>query len=191
MDKLRVFIAVPIPAEIRRGLAGLEKRLMAAGADIKWVSEENLHITLKFLGYVEPDRMDAICRAVESAAEGTAAFEAALSGVGAFPKVSRPSVVWAGTSAGHEELKALSERVEVALESIGFAREDRPFSAHITIGRVKSPKNRDALREMIERLREEDMGSFSVESVAVMRSDLRPTGPMYTAIANHKLQIPD
>ena len=191
MDKIRTFIAVRLPAETRRRLAEVEKQLVASGADVKWVAEESFHVTLKFLGYVEPKRLDAITRAVESATDGAASFDANLSGVGAFPKASRPSVVWAGITAGSEEFKALAERVEVALERIGFAREPRPFSAHVTVGRVKSAKNLDRLQETIERLREEDVDSFRVEGVSVMRSDLRPTGPVYTEIADCKLQIAD
>jgi len=188
MDKARTFIAVPISAEVRRRLAEVEEELRASGADVKWVPEENLHITLKFLGYVEPERLEAVIRAVESAIDGAAAFDVSLSGVGAFPKPSRPSVVWVGVTTGGEELKALAERIEVALERIGFGREQRPFSAHITAGRVRSPKNLGRLHETIERLREEPAGSFRAESIAVMKSDLRPTGPIYTEIANCKLR---
>lgn len=191
IDKIRSFIAVPIPGEARRRLAEIGNRLAESRADVKWVVEDNFHITLKFLGYVGADsgRLEAVGRAVESAIEGAAPFDAVLSGVGAFPKPARPSVVWVGITAGAEELKALAERVECALERIGFARESRPFSAHITLGRVKSPKNLDKLRDVMETLREEHAGSFRVESVAVMRSDLRPTGPVYTRIGDCGFRI--
>ena len=191
MDKVRTFIAALIPAEVRRRLAEVEEKLRASGADVKWVPEENFHITLKFLGYVEPERLEAVVRAAESAIKGLSPFDVSLSGVGAFPKPSRPSVVWIGITEGGEELKALAERIEAAMERIGFGCEQRPFSPHITAGRVKSPGKLDRLREIIERLREEHVGSFRAESVAVMRSDLRPTGPIYTEIANCKLQIAD
>ncbi|HUV04612.1 MAG TPA: RNA 2',3'-cyclic phosphodiesterase [Armatimonadota bacterium] len=189
MDKIRTFIAVPIPAEARRRLAEIEEELKTSGADVKWVREENFHVTLKFLAYVEPDCLDRVIRAVESAVKGTAAFDVSLSGVGAFPKASRPSVIWVGIATGAQELKALAERIESATERIGFGREQRPFSAHITAGRARSPKNLDRLREIIERLREEPVGSFRAENVAVMKSELRPTGPIYTGIADCGLQI--
>ena len=187
MDKIRSFIAVPIPAEVRRQIAEIEKQLMASGADVKWVPEGNFHITLKFLSYVEPERLDAVSKAVSSALEGMKSFEGALYGVGAFPRLSRPSVIWVGMTQGADELKALAERAETALGRIGFGREERPFSAHITVGRVRSPKNLDGLRKKIEQLREAEVGSFSIERVTVMRSDLYPTGPVYSEIANYKL----
>ena len=184
VDKLRLFIAIEIPAEVRRRLAEIEKELMASGADVKWVPEGNFHATLKFLGYVDEDRVEQVSRAVESAVKDSSAFEAALSGVGAFPNPRRPSVVWVGITSGVEEMKALAAKVEDALEPLGFAREERPFSAHITLGRTRSPRNADKLREIIERLREENVGPFEVEGVAVMKSDLRPTGPTYTCMAD-------
>ena len=191
MDKIRTFIAVKIPADVRQRLAEVEAVLAASGADVKWVPEGNFHVTLKFLGYVEPDRMDAVKKAVESAVEGIGAFGVTLFGVGAFPKPGRPSVVWVGIGAGADELKALAERVESALERVGFAREERPFSPHITIGRVKTPRSLDKLRDAIEGLREEYVGAFEVESTAVMKSDLRPTGPIYSEIADFGFWIAD
>ena len=192
MDKIRTFIAVQLPEETRRRLAEIEKQLAASGADVKWVAEDSFHITLKFLGYVEPDRLDAVSQAVESSIKDIASFDAALSGVGTFPQSSRPRVVWVGITTGGEELKKLAERVEIALEDAGFAREAREFSPHVTVGRVRrggSAGNLDGLCEIIERLREEHVGSFRVEGVAAMRSDLRATGPVYSRIADCKLQI--
>jgi len=188
MDKVRTFIAILLPAAVRRRLAEIEGQLKTSGADVKWVAEENLHITLKFLGCVEPDRLGEVIKAIGSAVEGVNSFDAALSGIGAFPKVSRPSVVWAGVTIGCEELKALAERVEDAMERIGFAREARIFSLHVTLGRLRLPGKPDRLPEIIERLHAEEAGTFRVESVAVMRSDLRPTGPIYTEIGNCKLK---
>lgn len=187
MEQLRLFIAVEIPAEIRKRLAEIEKQLMASVADVKWVPEGNLHITVKFLGSVDSDRVQAISSAVESAVNGSSAFNVALTGVGAFPNIRRPSVVWVGITSGGDELKAVAEKIDSAMEPLGFAREARPFSPHITVGRTRSPKNTDRLCELIERLREEDAGAFRVGAVSVVKSDLRPTGPIYTRIADLRL----
>ncbi|MHB0913428.1 MAG: RNA 2',3'-cyclic phosphodiesterase [Armatimonadota bacterium] len=181
---MRTFIAVPLPAEVRREVAGIERALTASEADVRWVSEENLHITLKFLGDVE--RTDAVAKAVRSAVAGFPPFRAALAGVGAFPKPSRPSVIWVGVSEGKAALAELAERVEAAMESLGFAREIRPFSPHVTVGRVRTSKNLERLREIIERMHGE-AGSFEVRQVAVMRSDLSRSGPTYTPIAEAPL----
>ena len=188
MEKLRLFVAIQIPGEIRRRLAEVEGKLKASGADVKWVPEQNFHVTLKFLGYVEPDRLDEVNAAVKAALEGLPPFGITLSGVGAFPKPSRPSVVWVGITAGGEELKTLAERIERGLEQIGFDREARAFNPHITMGRVRSPMNLGRLSEIMEGLSEVEVGSFEVGSVAVMRSDLRPTGPVYTQTTDCRLR---
>ena len=194
MDKIRSFIAIPIPAEIRRGLAEVENDLMPAQAGVKWVPEDNFHVTLKFLGYVEPERLEAVARGVEAAVQGAKPFEVELAGVGAFPKITRPSVVWVGVTRGAQEMITLADRVDAEMAKIGFERESRPFSPHITIGRVKSPKNRggppenlDRLRELIERHQNREVGSFGVEQVNIMKSDLRITGPIYSAISEFRM----
>lgn len=196
MDKIRSFVAIPIPAEIRRRLVEVENDLMPARAGVKWVSEDNFHVTLKFLGYVEPERLEAVARGVEAAVRGIGPFEVELAGVGAFPKITRPSVVWVGVTRGAQEMISLADRVDGEMAKIGFERETRPFSPHITLGRVKSPKDRggppenlDRLRELIERHQAREVGSFGVEQVNIMRSELRITGPIYTAISDFKFQI--
>lgn len=185
MDSIRTFIAVRIPAEVRRRLADIEQKLKSSGADVKWVPEENFHLTLKFLGNVDPDRLRAVCDAIRSIAETSNAFEVTLTGVGAFPKASRPSVVWVGVTTGAEEMKALAARVDDALAGLGFLREERGFSAHVTLGRVRSARHIHRLPEVIESLKDEEAGVFTVGSVAVMKSDLRPSGPVYTVIEEY------
>ena len=189
MDKLRLFVAIEIPAEVRRQLAEIEKQLLASGADVKWVPETNFHITLKFLGNVDADRVDPVSKAVESAVKDAAPFETSFAGVGAFPNLRRPNVVWVGMTSGGAEMQSLAERVDKALEKLGFAREERPFSAHVTVGRSRTGRNAEKLTELIETLRDAEAGSFRVESVAVMKSELRPAGPVYTQIADLGFRI--
>jgi 2'-5' RNA ligase len=188
VDKLRLFVAVELAPAVRRRLAEIEKELLASGADVKWVPETNFHITLKFLGGVDADRVDAVSKAVESAAKDLPAFDAVLSGVGAFPNARRPNVVWVGIVSGGDEMKALAARVDSALEKLRFAREQRPFSGHVTIGRSRTPRNAEQLRELIEKLHDAEAGSFRVESVSIMKSELKPTGPIYSRIAELRLQ---
>ena len=196
MDKVRTFVAIPIPAEIRRRLVEVEQDLMPAKAGVKWVPEDNFHVTLKFLGYVEPERLEAVARGVEAAVRGIGPFEVELAEVGAFPKITRPSVVWVGVTRGGQEMISLADRIDREMAKIGFERENRPFSPHITVGRVKSPKNRgwppenlSGLRELIERHQNREVGSFGVEQVNIMRSELRITGPIYSVISDFKLML--
>lgn len=189
MVKARIFIAVRLPAEIRRRLMQIEKRLMESGADVKWVPEENFHVTLKFLGDVEQDRMAAVTEAVQCAVSGIEPFELSLAGVGAFGRPLR--VVWVGITSGGDELKSLANRVEDALAAIGFPREERPFSAHMTLGRVRSPRGLARLEQCIESLKSESVGALRVDGASVMKSELRREGPTYTAIADLGFRIAD
>lgn len=189
MDKIRTFVAVRLPAEIRRRLMLVEKRLMQSGADVKWVPEENFHITLKFLGDVEQNRLSAVKDAVGRAVEGASAFDLSLAGVGAFGRPLR--VVWVGIASGKDELKSLAKRVEDELAGIGFPAEDRPFSAHITLGRVRSPRGIEKLSACIESLNDEPVGDVHVDGASVMKSELRREGPAYTPIADLGFRISD
>ena len=164
---------------------------MASGADVKWVTAENFHITIKFLGNVEEDRLEAISKAMRSVAEETAPFDTHLSGTGAFPRIARPNVIWIGISAGADRFNKLAGRLDEALQELGFPREERGFSPHMTLGRSRSPRGAEQLRRSIEQMREEDAGSFRVESIALMKSEFRQNGPIYTPITDMRLREPD
>lgn len=189
METIRTFIAIQMPADIRRKLAGIGEELKKSGADAKWVHEENFHITLKFLGNVTAERVTAVSEVVRFIAEQTEAFDLVLSGVGAFPRLSRPSVVWVGISDGSDRIASLAEKIDFELGRLGFECENRPFSGHVTVARVRTPKNLERLKGMIENLQGQHVGAFGVESVAIMKSELRRTGPIYTAINEYGLRI--
>jgi 2'-5' RNA ligase len=187
MDKIRTFIAVRLPEDIRRRVAEIGRKLKESGADVKWVPEENLHVTIKFIGPVEPVRLSALASAVEQAAKGTAPFTVSVGGAGAFPKILRPSVVWVGITSGAEELTALAGRVESFAEEAGFPREERKFSPHITVGRVKTPAGMQKLSASLEQFKFVEAGSFTIGTVSVMKSQLTPSGPVYSVMAEYEL----
>lgn len=184
MDKIRAFIAVRLPAEVRRRLMLIETRLVESRADVKWVAEENFHITLKFLGPVEEERIGAVCESVECAITGVKPFELTFAGVGAFPRPSSPRVVWVGTPSGADEMRSLAGRIDDAMEGLGFPKEDRPFSGHVTLGRVRNPHGTEKLRDCIESMRDEQAGMVRVDGVSVMKSELFRAGPVYSSIAD-------
>jgi RNA 2',3'-cyclic 3'-phosphodiesterase len=186
-ESVRSFIAVPVPESVRASIASFIAPLRRLDADVKWVRPESLHLTLKFLGDADPGRLDAVGGSVEKALEDERAFGLRLGGTGFFPNATRPSVLWIGVTAGAEALSRLAEAVETAAAASGFEREQRPFSAHLTIGRVRSPRGVEALAS---RLSSAGYASepFPAVSVRLMKSDLQRTGAVYSTLRTIQLK---
>lgn len=176
---IRSFIAVPIPSEVREAVAAALEPLRGAG-DVRWVRPEQYHLTLKFLGDATPAQLDKVAAGLHSIANTFSPFVIQLAGVGAFPRVERPSTLWVGIAAGAEGLAALAGAVERVCEAAGFPREARPFRAHLTVGRVRSNKEIKALIERLRATKAEALPPFSAGEVVLMESDLRPGGPIHT-----------
>lgn len=185
---MRVFVAVFPPREVLDALAALLERVRRPDDRISWVKRDNLHYTLRFLGELEPSRAEAAARAGHEAVRGMAPFEAALGEPGAFPDFRRPRVLWIGLAEGGPPLRLLAASLEEALRREGFGRADRPFAAHLTLGRVREPGS-PAGAEAASRLREERAdGRFRVDTLTVVRSQLNPRGSIYTPLAQCPLQ---
>jgi 2'-5' RNA ligase len=185
-ERIRTFIAVNLSDELRAQAAAVQAELRAAAPSVKWVAAEGMHFTLKFLGGVESDVINRVIPANGAAVEGQPEFDLTLRGVGAFPRPGSARVVWVGVSAGAEQMAELARRIEAAMTPLGFEPEKRPFSAHMTLGRVKS-RPEPGLRDAIERLGDVAVGTMRVTSVAVMKSDLTPRGAIYTRLAEARL----
>jgi 2'-5' RNA ligase len=186
-ETIRTFISVHIPGAVREAIGSWMGRLRPIGEDVKWVRCENLHLTLKFLGDVEESRVAAVGSAVEKAVSSRPPFNLALGGTGAFPNVRRPSVLWIGVPLGAEPMVALAAGIESELAGLGFDREKRPFSAHLTLGRVRP--GGDA-RRTVERMAETgfECDPFRIDAVHVMKSELQRSGAEYTILRTLKLQ---
>jgi RNA 2',3'-cyclic 3'-phosphodiesterase len=189
MPNIRTFVALEIPQTLREDIRNLQKNLLACGLKIRWVKPENMHLTLKFLGDVHPEKIDHICSVITVAVANCPVFQLIPSGVGCFPSVKRARILWVGVSGAFEWLKSLQASVENALEPLGFAAETRPYRGHLTIGRIKShvaPKNlADALRSQ----QNFESETFSVKHVALFQSVLQPSGPVYTRLRHIPLGI--
>jgi 2'-5' RNA ligase len=179
---IRSFIAVPLPPEVKERLAEAQRRLQPMAPDVKWVAADSFHITLKFLGGVAPDRLQETWREVTAGLQGATGFTLHLVGAGAFPSATRPRVVWAGIAQGAEELARLAARTERACAACGFDPENRPFRAHVTLGRVREPAPNPQLAEQLAALAATDFGTAPVDRVILMRSDLTPQGAKYTVL---------
>jgi 2'-5' RNA ligase len=177
--QIRSFVCIDIPDGIKERIEQLQHRLRRIDAQVSWTKASNIHLTLKFLGNVSQSSIVNVCAAIERAARVTDPFEIEVGGVGCFPSLRSPRILWIGLSRSVEELSLLQAAVENELAMIGFAREPGRFSPHLTIGRLRSPHNaRLLVAEMTAAGFEPE--SFQAREVILMRSDLRPTGAIYT-----------
>ena len=177
---MRAFIAVEISEEARGAVARLQSELQSVGADVKWVEPENLHQTLKFLGEVEESRVPDLAAALNASLR-TPPFSFTLEGTGAFPRPEHPRILWVGVQEGKDPLIGLARAVEAACSGCGFPPEERPFSPHLTIGRVRSPKGLGRLAEKLHGTQFQS-GKSEVGEVALFQSVLRPGGPFYPVV---------
>jgi 2'-5' RNA ligase len=185
-DRIRSFIAVAVPPESAESIRAAQDKLKVAGPQIKWVNPDSFHITLKFLGGVEPERLKATWQSVSEALAGARPFTMRFRGVGAFPSASRARVVWVGISEGADELTEIAKRVEQVCSEHGFEMENRPFTAHLTLGRAREPGPDPALAAAMKELAEADLGQAGVDRVLLMRSELTRQGAIYHEL-EHKL----
>ncbi len=165
----------------------VQRDFKTSQADVRWVSPEKIHLTLKFFGNIEESRVESIIQSIEKPVHTTSLFPLKVRGVGAFPHLKNPRVIWMGLVDEKEILISLQKELETTLEKIGFQAEDRPFHPHLTLGRMKSNRGRDELVGRMEKHREEEFGDFQVERVVLFKSDLRPTGPIYTPLKELRL----
>ncbi len=172
-----------LPSPLQRRLEEAAAPLRAVASGVSWVSTANYHLTLKFLGDIEERRAAEVAAALAAGVAGLEPFDLAIGGLGAFPTATRPRVIWAGVGAGAPALAALADAVEERLVLLGFAREARGFSAHVTLGRVREPRPHPALAEALARAVSVELGSARVDRVMLMQSRLSPRGAEYTELA--------
>jgi len=177
---VRIFLAVFPPPAVQRALADAVEGVRQPGDGVSWVRLQNFHYTLRFLGEVEEARIQAVTGAARDAVQGAVAFRLALSGAGAFPDFRRPRVLWIGARQGGEALELLARSLEEALRRRGFGRADKPFRAHLTVGRVRDVARASASAERLRAVAVES--EFLVDRLATVHSTLRPSGSEYRIV---------
>lgn len=189
-NMIRSFIAIELPDSIQNHLRQVIAALKAAGRlPVRWLPVENIHLTLKFLGDVEAGKLKLLADELNRLAGLQAPFDLTIGGMGAFPSARRPRVVWVGIQAP-PVLAELAQQMEHLGMKFGIEPEDRPFSPHLTIGRVQQHAAVEALQvvtEQLTKMKVGDLGIVSVESVCLFRSELRPSGAIYTLLKRAKL----
>jgi RNA 2',3'-cyclic 3'-phosphodiesterase len=195
MDTIRTFVAVELPAEIRKRLADTQAQLRGSmgGAEkaVRWSRVEGVHLTLQFLGDVPPGSIDAILGGVRSGCAGAMPVDLILGSVGAFPTVEKPRVLWLGLDGDTARLQTLQASIAKHLSALGY-QPDKPFRPHITLGRVRDHATRDELAAISRALQQAGSrpvlpASFTAHEVSLMRSDLKPIGAVYMALGVVKL----
>jgi len=186
---LRLFVAVELGPEIQGRLVAVQDVLRACSA-VRWVRPENLHLTLKFLGEVPRERILQIREALERVARQHSPLELVLEGVGAFPDLKRPGVLWVGVSSGQEELRRVARHLEGEFGGLGFQPEGRGFVGHVTLGRVARPGAASSLEQAVGALASDPLGFCRVSEICLFCSRLHPTGPVYSVLHRFPLGVP-
>jgi 2'-5' RNA ligase len=179
--KVRSFIALELSDEARVELARIEEALKKSDANVKWVKPESVHLTLKFLGYIDEEKIAPISEKIEKIASGISPFDIALSGIGVFPSWRQARVIWVGIEEGAENVKTLAGQVEEAMAREGFEKEERSFRSHLTLGRVRSPKNKEKLEKEALSIEVKPAKSH-ISKIILFKSDLSQKGAVYTPL---------
>ena len=179
---IRAFLAIELPDDLRPGLALVQGELKRSHADVRWVAVGNIHLTLKFFGNVPEDEIDALALAARQVAARGGPLQLQVTGAGAFPSPRAPRVVWLGLGGDVLPLTRLFYRLEKAFAALGYLPEGRAFNPHLTLGRVKSPANRDRLAKLLAKMPPVDWPPFTVKELILFQSVLSPQGSKYTPL---------
>lgn len=181
MMKIRTFLAVELDEPAREALREFQSALMASGLEARWVKPENIHLTIRFLGEIIPADIEKISASVRAVAEKVKPFRVTIRGAGAFPSLQRPRVVWAGLEDPSAALE-LEKLITAALRQIGFPPEDKEFHPHFTLARTRGGNRTAALEQFLRGGCSRPIADLFVDHVALIKSDLKPTGPTYTTL---------
>ena len=186
-NMIRTFIAIELPERTVEMLVVIQEKLKRSRAGVRWVKVSSIHLTLKFLGNIHPDQVDDIAAVTAQVVRNEPPLTLCAAGLGAFPSQRNPRVIWVGIEGEVKRLTHIQTRLEHDLVPLGFAREQRGFRAHLTLGRVKDKRNRQALIEAMIKLETVEFDSFDVTEIILYKSDLRPTGAIYTKL--HRMPL--
>ena len=186
METIRSFIAIELPDEVKETVALIIKRLRPAQYRyVKWVAPAGIHLTIKFLGNISSDQIPKITDIMKTAAGKVPPLELSLGGLGMFPNEQRPRVIWIALEGNTEPLAVMQREIEQALAPLGFAPENRAFTPHLTLGRVRDNASSDDRKEIGSVVKENKIdyeSSFTLRELSLMKSTLTPTGAIYNRL---------
>jgi RNA 2',3'-cyclic 3'-phosphodiesterase len=191
MSTIRAFIAIDLTPAIHSSLRAISQQLSRETHAVRWVAPESIHLTLKFLGEIDCAGLPALQEALVKEAAKYAPFELHVGGLGAFPSLRRPRAIWVGVQAP-PDLAAVQAGIETATRTLGYSTEGRPFSPHLTLGRVSqhaTPGELTRLSDLLAITKVGEPGAARVEAITLFKSDLRPSGAVYTVLVQANLGI--
>jgi 2'-5' RNA ligase len=188
-NTIRTFVAVPVPGAVTGFIAQIQKRLKTSRINIRWIPAANIHLTLKFLGDIEPARVPEIKTQLNVASRSTAPFVLNAKGIGVFPNRRQARVMWVGLIGDLSHLERLKQNIESGLTPLGFKRDRRPFRAHLTIGRMRQRPDPKALDVLLEPLKDDTGEPFTIDQIRFYQSVLRPSGAEYKLLHTASLAV--
>jgi len=186
---LRTFIAIGVPPAVLDTIIRIQSRFRSLGLRASWVKPGNIHLTLKFLGETDPDRISGIQNKLTEILASFTTFRLSLDSVGIFPNTKNPRILWIGLKHDEGTLQTFQSSIEKAMEGMGFPMDPQPFAPHLTLARMKFPKGNKELQNQLDAVNQEgiDPHPFDVGEIHLYESQLTPKGSIYTVLANFKL----
>ena len=182
---MRAFLGSPITQDVVSKIANVQKRL--SYFDIKFVEKENLHFNLKFFRHIEEEKIDQLKEIVKKTCEKFEKFDINISGFDAFPSKNYIRTIWLGVKDGYNELVALTNMIEDGLETLGFEKEKQKFIPHLTLGRLRSGRNKEKMKETVKELENIEIGTMKLDRIVLFQSKLSPEGPVYEEVFSIEL----
>jgi len=187
MSHIRTFLAIELAPPVIKKARKLIGKLAEIDSGVRWIDDQQMHITLQFLGDVDELDLAEVCSRVAAVAAEVPAFTIEVAGLGAFPNLHRPRTLWAGVTTGQEELRQLQQAIEADLNTMRFPREKRRYKPHLTLGRVRNDRGLEEVLAELNASIDYSFGANLVSEVIIFSSELTPSGPVYTRMGTAEL----
>jgi len=184
---MRLFIALPLEAQVKDALGKIISDLKRHGGPVKWVKPENIHLTLRFLGETDENLVSKIKTEIDAVAAGHAQVRTSISRLGGFPNLNRPRVIWVGIEHNLELLSKMARQMELRARTLRFEKESRAFKAHMTLARIRQPRGLESLTKAMEGYVFEEI-PVHFDRIVLFKSTLTPQGPIYERL--HEAALP-
>lgn len=178
---MRAFLGISISDELKHRILEIQKKF--SGFDIKFVESENLHFNLKFFREINDEQVEKLKKILEEITEKFESFDIEIRGLGVFPNKNYIRVIWVGVKEGFNTITSMAESIQDSIETIGFLREEK-FVPHLTLGRIRTARNKEELKRLVEELESIEIGRMKVDAIRLFRSKLSPLGPIYEEVFN-------